>query len=598
MSAIKKLIARNFESFTYFYRHLRYRIFLSVGISLLVGVLDGFGLAMFLPLLQMTNEDSAVDSEGMGKMGFLVEMMEGVGISLTLFNVLAIIVIFFLLKGVALFINNVYRVLIQQFFIKKLRLELLQGFNRVNYNYYVNSDVGRIQNTMTGEVSRVARAFQNYFQTVEKAFMVMIYVSFAFFVDARFALLVALGSVLTNLLYQVLYKYTKTASKKFTKDSHSYQGQMIQHVGNFKYLKATGLVQVYADKLRKTIISIEQIRKKIGIIAAFLASAREPLLIIVVAIVIIIQTGLLGAPLGPILISLLFFYRALTALLTMQNFWNKFLEVSGSLSNTQAFQEEIKSNKERPGKVKIDAFKDRIILEDVSFSYGEDVVLKHINLTIDRNETVAFVGESGSGKTTLVNLLAGLMKLKDGRMQVDDINILKLNIQSYQERIGYITQEPVIFNDSIYNNVTFWSERNPENESRFNNALKRASIDEFVTGLDNGPDTILGNNGVNLSGGQKQRISIARELYKDIDILIMDEATSALDSETERAIQTSIDALKGNYTILIVAHRLSTIRNADRIVLLNNGSIESIGNYSELINQNFGFKKMVQLQEL
>ena len=164
--------------------------------------------------------------------------------------------------------------------------------------------------------------------------------------------------------------------------------------------------------------------------------------------------------------------------------------------------------------------------------------------------------------------------------------------------MGYITQDPVIFNDTIFNNVTLWDEPNAVNIQRFHSVLEKAAIDSFVLEQPLGANTILGNDGVNLSGGQKQRISIARELYKDIEFLIMDEATSALDSETERAIQESIDALKGFYTIFIVAHRLSTIRNADRIVVMNKGEIQQIGSYEELINSSVLFKKMIELQEL
>jgi subfamily B ATP-binding cassette protein MsbA len=211
---------------------------------------------------------------------------------------------------------------------------------------------------------------------------------------------------------------------------------------------------------------------------------------------------------------------------------------------------------------------------------------------------LAFVGESGSGKTTLVNILAGLMPVDEGGMFIDGQKVSELDIRSYQSRIGYITQEPVIFSDTIFNNVTFWDEFSDQNYERFQYALKRASILDYVEKLPKTYNTMLGSNGVNLSGGQKQRISIARELYKNIDILIMDEATSALDTETESSIQENIDALKGEYTLLIVAHRLSTIKNADRIVLMKEGEIENIGNYADLVQNNKEFERMVKLQEL
>src|SRR5690606_670715 len=208
--------------------------------------------------------------------------------------------------------------------------------------------------------------------------------------------------------------------------------------------------------------------------------------------------------------------------------------------NIKEFQHSLKKNEESLGKEKFKKFKDRISLKEADFFYGKTRILKDIHLDIYKNETIAFVGESGSGKTTLVNILAGLMPLDAGQMIIDGRDAKELNITSYQKRIGYITQDPVIFNDSIFNNVTFWDPLNEENIIKFERAMERASILHFVENLPDGHSTLLGNNGINLSGGQRQRISIARELYKDIDILIMDEATSALDSETEQSIQNNI----------------------------------------------------------
>jgi subfamily B ATP-binding cassette protein MsbA len=598
MKKIKKLIAKNFKDLAFYFSFLKYRIFLAVALSVGVGVLDGFGLTMFLPLLQMVSGSEAADSESMGHLSFIVDGIKGLGIDFNLISVLAIMVFFFVLKGIAIFINSVYRTILRQLFIKKLRNNILDSFNQTSFKYFVMSDVGRIQNTMTGEVERVSRSFQDYFRTAEQGILVLVYMGFAFIVDLQFALLVSIGGILTNILYKQIYKRTKGKSKEFTSDSHSYQGQIIQHVANFKYLKATDLVNIFSDRLKKSILAIENSRKKMGIYSAILEAAREPMLIFVVASVIIIQTQLLNASLGPIILSLLFFYRALTALLNLQNSWNRFLEVSGSVENVRSFQNELNRNQSQNGTIKIANLSDNIELKNASFIYENTPILSNINLNIIKNETLAFVGESGSGKTTLVNILAGLMPVDEGGMFIDGQKVSELDIRSYQSRIGYITQEPVIFSDTIFNNVTFWDEFSDQNYERFQYALKRASILDYVEKLPKTYNTMLGSNGVNLSGGQKQRISIARELYKNIDILIMDEATSALDTETESSIQENIDALKGEYTLLIVAHRLSTIKNADRIVLMKEGEIENIGNYADLVQNNKEFERMVKLQEL
>ncbi len=259
------------------------------------------------------------------------------------------------------------------------------------------------------------------------------------------------------------------------------------------------------------------------------------------------------------------------------------------------FNKELKNNRETDGDILINRFKNSIEIKNIDFAFEETSVLKNINLTIHKNETLAIIGESGSGKTTLINLITGLLNPTKGQIIIDGLDLSTIKKSSFQKRIGYITQEAVIFNDTIYNNVTFWDEVNEKTNSNFEEALKKGAIYDFVMSLPLKGNEILGSNGINISGGQKQRISIARELYKDLDFLFMDEATSALDSDTEKSIKENIESLHGKYTIVIVAHRLSTIKNADRIVLMNKGEIIAIGTFDELI-KNPVFNKMVKLQ--
>lgn len=570
----------------------------AMGLSICVGVLDGFGLAMFLPLLQMVDDSSSVNPEGLGNLDFLIEGLEYIGITLNLLTILMVMCIFFVLKGIVQYLSSLYEVNLRHFFVKTIRIALSNALSAMSYKAFVTSDPGRIQNTMSGEVSRVSLAYQSYFGAFQQVVMMCVYMLFAFFVDARFALLICLGGGLTNFVYQKLYKATKQSSRKLTYSRNHYQGLILQFVSNFKYLKATGFVRKYNNKLKDIIHLIEDSNRTIGKLSSIVNAIREPILIIVVSGVILIQVSFFGSALGPILLSLLFFYRALSAMILLQSHYNKYLEVSGSMENMTQFEQELEESKELDGKVSLKGFNDSIILNGVKFEYSGQEILKDINLKIQKNQTVAFVGESGSGKTTLINIIAGLMPVNSGDLIIDGVNINNLSKSTYQNRIGYITQEPVVFNDTIFNNISFWDDPTPENLARFSWATEQASIQSFIEELPQREQTILGNNGVNLSGGQKQRISIARELYKDVDILVLDEATSALDSETELAIQNGLDELQGKYTILIVAHRLSTVKNADRIILLNNGRISDEGSFPDLILNSSTFQKMVQLQEV
>lgn len=598
MDYLKKLIKKYFSSFAFFYKYLQNKIFIAFFLSVAVSFLDGLGLTMFFPLLQVVGEGGAVNPDEMGQLGIIIKAIESMGISFTLLSVLLVMIVFFVLKGIATYLSQVYIIILQQSFIRKIRINQLNLLNTLSFKHFITSDVGRIQNTMSGEVDRVSRAFISYFRTFQQALMVFVYMGFAFIANTQFAILVSIGGGLTNFLYKIIYERTKGASRKLTTYNSVFQGQIIQHIGHFKYLKATGLVNKYSNKLKETIYDIEKSRKKIGVLASISTAVREPILVVIIAAVIFIQVKFFSGAMGTIIISLLFFYRALASLINMQQLWNTFMEVSGSLENMQDFQNELQQGKEKDGEIIVTSFEDSIIFDHVNFSYGNTPIINNVQLTIPKNKSYALVGESGSGKTTLASLIAGLLPVDNGTIKVDGYPMNTLKKTTYQKRIGFVSQDPVIFNDTIYNNITLWALKTKENLNRFRQSVEQASFDLFINELPEGMETELGHNGINLSGGQKQRVSIARELFKDIDILILDEATSSLDSETEKEIQQNIDELKGQYTIIVIAHRLSTIRNVDQVIFMDKGKIVDMDNFYNLIDRQEKFKRMVELQEI
>ena len=599
MIALKSLIKKYFSSFAYFYKYLRHRIFLMLLLSILIGLLDGLGLTMFLPLLQMADGSASAGGAGLGNLDFVVNGINALGIELNIKAALLFLFVFFVLKGIVVYIASVYKVKINQFFVSTLRINLTTLFTKYSFKAFVTADVGRIQNSFTAEIARISMAYSNYSECIQQIVMVLVYLGFVFMVDWKFALLVCAGGLVSNLFFRGLFKKTKVQSTALTKNNSNFHGFIIQYITNFKYLKATGFLPTYARKLISGIKQIEQNNTQIGILNAQITALREPFMIGIVCLVILIQVTYLDGNLGAIMVSLLFFYRALTALMAFQSKYNSFLSASGALENIRDFEDDLKAHAESVGKTNLTSFQHHIVLKDLDFGYDvSDGVLKQINLSIQKNETIAFVGESGSGKTTLVNLVSGLLKPNAGHVLIDGIGHEELNVTSFQSRIGYISQDPVMFNDTIFNNVTFWAAPTEANQSRFWASLSKAALTDFIGTLPEQDQTLLGNNGINLSGGQKQRISIARELYKDIDILILDEATSALDSETEREIQENIDALKGTYTILIIAHRLATIKKADTIYLMDKGVILESGSFEQLLLSSDRFRRMVELQEI
>lgn len=595
-----KIFLKNyFYYFSYFHRYLGYRVFVSLFISLLVGLLDSISLALFIPLIKLIVDDSSSQNNA-ENLDFISDLIiNNLGLSPSILNIFLLIFIFFCLKGIAQFFETFIRILYQQYFIRKIRLTNINSLIRFDYKNFLRADSGKIQNTFTGEVGRVNTAYLHYFKALQYGVLVLVYVSMALGSNWKFTLLTLAGGILISFIYKTLYKRTKYFSRKFTNETHKFQNLMVQNVQLFKYLKATGLNFIYGNKLKENIHSMESTQKKLGLISALLGAIKEPLTILMVFGAIILNRYFFNEPVGDILLSLILLYRAIVFFMALQEQWNSFLGFSGSLENMLNFEKELMIGAERNGDELFTGFHKKMVLKDVSFAFTKNnKVLDFINLEIYKNQTLAIVGESGAGKSTLMNVISGLLMPTDGHVLIDGKSIKEMNLSTYKKHLGYIVQDATIFSDTIYNNISFWAPKTEENYQRFLKAAKQAAILDFINSLPKAEETELGSNGINISGGQKQRISIARELFKEVSFLFMDEATSSLDGETESVIQQNIYKLKGHYTIIIIAHRLATIKNADRIILMKHGKIQEIGTFDSLMNKSDEFRSMVQYQNL
>ena len=251
---------------------------------------------------------------------------------------------------------------------------------------------------------------------------------------------------------------------------------------------------------------------------------------------------------------------------------------------------------EDDGTQKIEKLESKISFNDVSFAYETDKVLNKISFNIKKGEKIALIGPSGSGKSTIIDLLSKFYKVQTGEIQIDGKNINTYDTYSLRTMMGVVTQESIVFHDTITNNITFGNKN--INMEKIINAAKIANAYEFINKLENKFDTIIGERGLKLSGGQRQRLCIARAIYKNPPILILDEATSSLDSESEKVVQNAIENVMENRTSIIIAHRLSTVINVDKIILIDEGKIVGIGNHKDLIKNSEMYKKLIQMQNL
>jgi subfamily B ATP-binding cassette protein MsbA len=250
---------------------------------------------------------------------------------------------------------------------------------------------------------------------------------------------------------------------------------------------------------------------------------------------------------------------------------------------------------DKPGALILPPFRHEIAFEQVEFDYEDGVpLLRDINLSIGRGEVVALVGSSGAGKTTLASLIPRFFDVSQGRITIDGHDVREVRLQSLRAQIGIVTQETILFNDSVYNNICYGS-RLPT-EAQVREAARVALAEEFIQEMPLGYETLIGERGQRLSGGQRQRIAIARALLKNPPILILDEATSELDSESELLVQRALANLMAGRTVVVIAHRLSTVRRADRIVVIDRGAICEVGTHEALVGRGGIYQRLHELQ--
>jgi len=300
------------------------------------------------------------------------------------------------------------------------------------------------------------------------------------------------------------------------------------------------------------------------------------------------------------------FVAFITAVFSLYNpvrkfalFYNNFQQALGASSEIFKFMDLQDDVREKPRATALPKFSNSVSFEHVSFAYvneGEEQheVLHNIDLNVRRGEILAVVGSSGAGKSTLVHLIPRFFDVTGGRILIDGLDIRDVTLSSLRAQIGIVTQETILFNDTIRNNIAYGQPQVPQKEVEA--AARAALAHDFIVALPAGYDTVIGERGVRLSGGERQRLAIARALLKNAPVLILDEATSALDSESEALVQSALHNLMSGRTVFVIAHRLSTVRRADRIVVIENGTIADIGRHEELMTKLGTYRRLYELQ--
>ena len=488
--------------------------------------------------------------------------------------------------------------------ITDLRDDLYNAILRSSAAFFTKHTTGTLLSTIVNDIEKVQFAMSSVLAEFLQQFFTFVFIA---------AVVVQLGGKLAWVLLlfvpAILYSSRKIGRQVRGKTRGGQDKlaeiQNILHetiTGN-RIVKAFGMENWEVERFRAAARRL--FRANLRLVAAFAISSplMDILGSIAIALLLLMGRDAINKHVftaGTFLAFIVAVFKLYDPVRKFALFNNNFQQAVGASSEIFRFMDIEDEVREKPGAKRMGKFARAIQFADVSFSYSNEnaddspPVLRGINLEVKAGEVLAVVGSSGAGKSTLVHLIPRFFDVSSGRILIDDTDVRDVTLESLRSQIGIVTQETVLFNDTVRNNIAYGQPH--VSQKKVEEAARAARAHEFIRGLPEGYNTMIGERGVRLSGGERQRIAIARAILKDAPILILDEATSALDSESESLVQSALQNLMSGRTVFVIAHRLSTVRRADRIVVLENGTIGDIGAHEELMRKLGTYRRLYELQ--
>ena len=584
-----------------FRQYLGRKMYLVFVISTGSAFAEGFGITLLLPLSKVV-EDSGIPEGKLERIFYNV--LVSIGVEDSLIGILVVIGVVFLTKGLLVFAQKAYSSYLMANLMKELKIRMFDAYSKMNYLYYTTKNSGHFINIINGQIGGLCTSFTALVNFTIKVIVTIVYLGLALFITWEFALMAIFSGAVMLFSFQFISNYILKLSRKTSMEMGHHNKLIVQTLQAFKYIISTHQIEHLGTKISQNVNKLRMYQFNQQLASSVITSIKEPLSVMFIIGIVIFQVMVLDAPIAPIFVAILLFYRSIGSIIAIQSHWQNIMNRMGSIEMVTSEFIALDQNKEKNGNKKLGPLSKGIEICNVSFAYEKTLnnVLMDINLFISFDKTIAFVGESGAGKSTLIDLLTLLLRPTNGSLLIDGVDSNNINLASWRQQIGYVSQETVVFDDTIKNNICLWENSSNSNTSMIEavkTAAGQAHIAEFIETLPEGYNTLVGDRGIRLSGGQRQRLFIARELFKQPNLLILDEATSSLDTESELHIQKSIDALKGKMAVVLIAHRLSTVRNVDYIYVLDKGEVIEKGTYQELRNNKQShFCKMVEMQVL
>ena len=533
---------------------------------------------------------------------YLQNLIESRGASFVLLLLGACLVLLTGLKCLTAWLANYYMVPIRTGVLRDLRARLYKKVVSLPIGFFTEERKGDVMSRMTNDVNEVEASIMSTLDMLFKdPVMILVYLITLFCISWQLTLFVLILLPIAGLLIGRIGRSLKRASTHGQEQNAEILTQIDETLGGLRVVKAfnaeSKLIRRFQVLINETRSTFNRINRRYYLahpVSEFLGTALIALLLWFGGLLILGDNSNIDA--ATFIYYLVIFYSIINPAKDLSKATYGIRRGMASLERIDRILDAESNIKEVDNPQQIINFQSVIRYEDVCFAYQSDrQVLKHICLDIHKGQTVALVGQSGSGKTTMADLIPRFYDPQHGRITIDGVDIRELKTHDLRALMGNVNQEAILFNDTFYNNITFGVESATMEQVR--EAARIANADDFIMATPDQYQTTIGDRGSRLSGGQRQRISIARAILKNPPILILDEATSALDTESEKLVQEALEHLMKDRTTIVVAHRLSTIRNADLICVLHEGEMVEKGTHDELLALNGYYRRLVEMQE-
>ena len=531
---------------------------------------------------------------------YLTRVMTASGMMKGLMFVCAFFVVASLLSNITRYLSQRILVNMRTYIMQNIRRDLFRKISSLHVGYFHNQKKGDILSSISNDVTEVQNGVADSFHVIfREPLLILGFLGALFYMSPKLTMVTLLTLPFSAL---VIGKISRSLKRKAA-DTQSLMGRIVSHfeeaISGVRIIKAFNAQKYVRGNFEDTNSSHKRSSRNMFNKQEMASPLSEFLGITVAASVLFYGgwlqlRGELGMDMPAFVVYIGFYWRVLEPAKAMSKAYASIQR--GMVSGRRLFAILDVENPivEKKDAVELDGFKDGIEFRNVNFAYGQEPVLKNINLEIKKGKMVAIVGPSGGGKSTMADLLPRFYDIEDGEILLDGKNIKDYKLESLISVMGIVTQEAILFNDTVFNNIAFGMENVTQEDVE--RAAGIANAHDFIMQMENGYQTNIGDRGAKLSGGQRQRLSIARAVLKNPPVLILDEATSALDTESERLVQDALTNLMKNRTSIVIAHRLSTIRNADEIIVLKEGEIIERGTHDTLIGAGGMYSNLCQLQ--